>query len=58
MYINSWTGAVQERVAVHKRRPHFQVVRAPWARVAPQSGAAVSGSPDHVITDWPISDHF
>ncbi|CAI9608287.1 unnamed protein product [Staurois parvus] len=37
MYINGQTGAVQERVAVHKRCPPFWTVSAPC-------GHAVAGS--------------
>ncbi|CAI9541851.1 unnamed protein product [Staurois parvus] len=57
MYINSQMGAVQEWVAIHKRRPHFQTVRAPWEHAEPRSGARCE-VPIHVITDWPISDHM
>ncbi|CAI9541526.1 unnamed protein product, partial [Staurois parvus] len=63
LYINDWTVAVQGRVAIHKRLPPFWTVRAPWEHAAPRSGAhcvirtSVQG-PDHVITDWPISDHM
>ncbi|CAI9610681.1 unnamed protein product [Staurois parvus] len=32
-------GAVQEWVVVHKRRPLFLAVRAPWESAAPHSGA-------------------
>ncbi|CAI9568654.1 unnamed protein product [Staurois parvus] len=39
MYINGRTRAVQERVAVHKRRPHLQPVCASWECAVP----AVSG---------------
>ncbi|CAI9573961.1 unnamed protein product [Staurois parvus] len=65
--------ADQGRVAIHKRRPPFWTVRAPWESAAPRSGArcvlqtqwntdrrtgtSVRG-PDHVITDWPIRDHM
>ncbi|CAI9554252.1 unnamed protein product, partial [Staurois parvus] len=42
----------------HKRHPPFLAVRAPWDTVKHRSldGTSVQG-PDHVITDWPISDH-
>ncbi|CAI9563246.1 unnamed protein product, partial [Staurois parvus] len=40
----------------HKRHPPFLAVRAPWERAAPRSGAHCVL--DHVITDWPISDHM
>ncbi|CAI9531474.1 unnamed protein product [Staurois parvus] len=63
MFINSWMGVVQERFAVHKRRPHFQSVCAPWEHAAQQSGARcvrclLCVRSDYVITDWPISDHM
>ncbi|CAI9585863.1 unnamed protein product [Staurois parvus] len=39
MYINGWTGAVQEWVAVYKCPPASLPVCAPWEHAAPQSGA-------------------
>ncbi|CAI9619337.1 unnamed protein product [Staurois parvus] len=41
MYINGRSEAVQELVAVHKRHPHFQVVRSPWERATPLYGTSV-----------------
>ncbi|CAI9604475.1 unnamed protein product [Staurois parvus] len=52
MYINGQTGAVQERMVIYKRPPHSLSVHSPRVRAAPRS------SPDHVISDWPISDHM
>ncbi|CAI9563287.1 unnamed protein product [Staurois parvus] len=39
MYINSWIGAVQGRVAVYKQPLCPLLVCAPWERAAPQSSA-------------------
>ncbi|CAI9542793.1 unnamed protein product [Staurois parvus] len=47
MYINDRTGTVQELVAVHKRHPHFQAVRAPWEH----AGSAIR------CPLWPNIDH-
>ncbi|CAI9534293.1 unnamed protein product, partial [Staurois parvus] len=39
--------------------PPFLAVRAPWDTVKHRSSDGTSyRGPDHVITDWPISDHM
>ncbi|CAI9588913.1 unnamed protein product [Staurois parvus] len=71
MYINGRTVAVLEWVAVHKRRPPFWSLCAlPGSAQHRDPEPAVSSGhsetpivgrdlgPDHVITDWPISDHM
>ncbi|CAI9602831.1 unnamed protein product, partial [Staurois parvus] len=51
--------ALQGRVAVYKRPPRTLLVRDSRDTVQHRSsdGTSVRGL-DHVITDWPISDHM
>ncbi|CAI9570613.1 unnamed protein product, partial [Staurois parvus] len=57
LFINGRAAALQGWVAVHKRHPPFLAVRAPWVKHRSSDETSVRG-PNHVITDWPISDHL